>query len=111
MQIVKWGKKQRQVKVPVGWAFIRDGKEIKRGDMFFNLATHCWNNVQEEDIGCVVGVDFIDGVFIRSEVWCDLDEIDTDSHAVRTVLTREKSVSTSPFPTGSTVPTVQEKTK
>ena len=86
MQIVKWGKKQRQVKVPVGWAFIRDGKEIKERDKFFNLATHAWNDVQEEDVGRDVGIDYLDGVFIREERRASSNEIDTNPHAVRTVL-------------------------
>ena len=86
MQIVKWGKKQRQVKVPVGWAFIKNGKEIKERDKFFNLATHAWDNVDENDIGCNVGIDYVDGIFIREErrAWDD-DELDTDPHAVRIV--------------------------
>lgn len=85
MQIVKWGKKQRQVKVPVGWAFIKDGKEIKEKDKFFNLATHAWDNVDDEMIGCDVGTDFIDGIFIREVRRDSNNACDTDSHAVKTV--------------------------
>lgn len=85
MQIVKWGKKQRQVKVPVGWAFIKDRQEIKERDKYFNLATHSWDNVDEEMIGCDVGIDFIDGVFIREERRANSGELDNDSHAVRIV--------------------------
>lgn len=29
MQVVKCGKKRREVKVPVGWKFLKDGQEIK----------------------------------------------------------------------------------
>lgn len=85
MQIVKWGKKQRQVKVPVGWAFIKNGKEIKERDRYFNLATHAWDNVTEEDIGCDVGIDHVHGVFIREERRAEPSELDRDSHAVRII--------------------------
>lgn len=85
MQIVKWGKKQRQVKVPVGWAFIKDRKEIKERDKYFNLATHSWDNVDEEMIGCDVGIDFIDGVFIREERRDTEHACDPDPRATRIV--------------------------
>lgn len=85
MQIVKWGKRQRQVKVPVGWAFIKNGKEIKERDKYFNLATHAWDNVTEEDIGRDVGIDYIDGIFIREERRAFLRDLDTDPRAVRIV--------------------------
>ena len=85
MQIVKWGKKQRQVKVPVGWAFIKNGKEIRERDKYFNLATHAWDNVTEEDIGCDVGVDHVCGVFIREERRAESSELDRDPRAVRII--------------------------
>lgn len=85
MQIVKWGKKQRQVKVPVGWAFIKNGKEIRERDKYFNLATHAWDNVTEEDIGCDVGVDHVYGVFIREERRAESSELDRDPRAVRII--------------------------
>lgn len=85
MQIVKWGKKQRQVKVPVGWAFIKDGKTVRDKDKCFNLLTHAWDNVDQEDFGDVVGGPDGICVAIREERRDFNNEIDKDTHAVRIV--------------------------
>lgn len=84
MQIVKWGKKQRQVKVPVGWAFVKDGKQVKENDKIFNLHTHAWDNADDDNIGDLVGPDKI-CVVIREERRDYNNEIDKDTHAVRIV--------------------------
>lgn len=85
MQIVKWGKKQRQVKVPVGWAFVKDGKPVKDKDKFFNLHTHAWDNAEDDDIGITVGGPDGICVAIREEHRAHDSEIDKDPRAVRIV--------------------------
>lgn len=84
MQIVKWGKKQRQVKVPVGWVFVKDGQKVQAKDKFFNLHTHSWDNVHDDDIGDLVGPDDI-CVVIREQRFAPNGTIDTDTRSVRIV--------------------------
>lgn len=84
MQIVKYGKKQRQVKVPVGWVFVKDGHKVQAKDKFFNLHMHSWDNVHDDDIGDLVGPDDI-CVVIREQKFASKESVDTDSHAVRIV--------------------------
>lgn len=84
MQIVKYGKKQRQVRVPVGWVFVKDGQQVVAKDKFFNLHTHSWDDIAAEDIGDLVGPEDI-CVVIREQRFAGKDTIDTDSHAVRIV--------------------------
>lgn len=84
MQIVKWGKKQRQVKVPVGWVFVKNGQRVQQKDKFFNLHTHAWDNVNNEDIGDLVGPDDI-CVVIREQRFAAKEHLDLDTHAVRIV--------------------------
>ena len=85
MQIVKWGKKQRQVKVPVGWAFIKDNRSVMERDKFFNLLTHAWDNVEPDDIGDMVGPNGMFLVAIREERRAVKSDIDSDPRAVRIV--------------------------
>ena len=86
MQTVKWGKKQRVVRVPVGWSIIKNGKDVKEHDKFFNLATHSWDNVDlQEDVGLTVGVDFTDGVFIREDWRASSGDCEKDPRATRIV--------------------------
>ena len=82
MQIVKWGKKQRVVKVPVGWAFIKDHKIIKERDKVFNRLTHSWDDIDPDVVGFVLGED-VESIIIRDEHRAYSGEIETDSHAVR----------------------------
>lgn len=86
MQIVKWGKKQRQIKVPVGWAFIKDGQTIKAKDKFFNLYTHAWDNAEDDDIGSVVGGPDGVCVAIREEHRAQDSEINKDPRAIKILL-------------------------
>lgn len=84
MQIVKYGKKQRQVRVPVGWVFVKDGQKIQSGDKVFNLYTHGWDNATSDDEGDLVGPDDV-CVVIREERRATPNTVDKDSHAVRIV--------------------------
>lgn len=82
MQIVKYGKKQRQVKVPAGWKFLKNGTRVASKDKFFNVLKHTWDDVEEDDFGDVVGELF--AVVIRNDLYSE-DEVDKDPHAVRIV--------------------------
>ena len=84
MQIVKYGKKQRTVKVPTDWAFVLDGVTIMPGDKFFNSQTHCWDDVKEEYLGKIVGKDV--PVVVRKYQRAFAGEIEKDTRAIRVVL-------------------------
>lgn len=83
MQVVKYGKKQRIVKVPTDWGFIKDGVKIDSGDKIFNTQNHCWDDVKEGDFTKVVGKD--DVIVIRKYFKASNGEIDKDTRAVRIV--------------------------
>ncbi len=85
MQIVKWGKKQREVKVPVGWAFVKDHKIVKDRDKMFNPDTHAWVDIAPDKIGLVTGEDLQGAIIIRDEHRAYSGEIDNDNRAVRIV--------------------------
>ena len=85
MQIVKWGKKQRAVKVPVGWAFVKDHKVIKERDKVFNRLTHAWDDIEPDFVGLVIGEDLEDPIVIRDEHRAYSGELDNKSRAERIV--------------------------
>lgn len=82
MQIVKWGKKHRQVKVLDGWKFLKNGQKVKEGDRYFNQETHTWDSVKDSDIGNIVGPGRVE-IAIRRDIFSLSREVDNDSHAVR----------------------------
>ena len=52
MQKVIWGSKRRCLKVPLGWAFVKNNEPVRDTDMFFNLLYHCWQPIS--DVGGAV---------------------------------------------------------
>ena len=80
MQIVKYGKKQRTVKVPTDWAFVVNGKQVKPGDKFFNPDTHCWDEVENGDTNKTVNDKMI---VIRKYQKALPGEIEKDTRAVK----------------------------
>lgn len=89
MQIVKWGTKQRQVKVPVGWAFVKSGERILDNDKFFNNVTHAWDNVSSVPPSELEGEEMVVGeafdIVVREIRLSNEKRLDTDPHAVRMV--------------------------
>lgn len=51
MQAVVWGNKNREVRVPVGWQFLKHGTLVKENDMFFNPTIHAFVYVPSEFVG------------------------------------------------------------
>lgn len=84
MQIVKWGKKQKQVKVPVGWRFLKNGQRVELRDKFFNVLAHIWDDVRPEDCGLIVGAAGA-GIVIRRDIFSEANQVDKDVRAVRMV--------------------------
>ena len=84
MQIVLWGKKRKQTKVPVGWKFLKSGQRINDKDKYFNLLTHTWDNVVPTLIDSIVGQSDAD-IIIRNDMYSERNQIDRDRHAIRTI--------------------------
>lgn len=49
-QSVIYGPKQRTVKVPAGWVFVKTGSQIFAKDKKFNKDTHAWDSVDIDNL-------------------------------------------------------------
>ena len=91
MQKVIWGSKRRCLKVPAGWAFVKNSEPVRDTDMFFNLLYHCWQPIRDVGGSIVAHVQLYAGpeeafdVVIRKADDTTLRALDTDPDAVRTV--------------------------
>ena len=81
MQKVIYGKKNREIKVPVNWAFLKDKEIINAGDKMFNDKQ--WTDVPEELVGTLPVSENI--IVIRS-IRGSNGSINSDPHVTKQAL-------------------------
>lgn len=84
MQLVKWGKKGKEVKVPVGWNFLKEHNVIHEKDRVFNPKTHAFDEVSldpEQTEALRARPPMI--VIRANRSYNDTSVLDKDPHAIR----------------------------
>lgn len=77
-QSVVYGPKQRTIKVPAGWAFVKPGSQVFAKDKKFNRNTHAWDPVELEKLAP-------GDIIIRDLRNANTACLDMNRHAVRII--------------------------
>jgi hypothetical protein len=75
-QTVVYGSKQRTIKVPAGWAFVKAGCVVYTKDKKFNRTSHAWDPVDLDNLNP-------GDIIIRDMRNTNTSYLDMDRHAVR----------------------------
>jgi hypothetical protein len=77
-QSVVYGPKQRTIKVPAGWAFVKSGSKVFTKDKKFNRTSHAWDPVDLDNLSP-------GDIIIRDMRNTNTAYLDMDRHAVRVI--------------------------